>query len=502
MKTKTLCLLTALAVGTTAAAFLQAQAPGTKRKQKGTALQKTARPFVDTGTSEGAELYYKTTVAEQIKLMTPDTIIGSKASDLLTYLGYAGVLTEVELHTLNSADIMAKDPLNILASRFFAPKVTDVQERAPAVPPPPGFGWRKLVRFKTKAGSAAETNGISEMYFLQNTFIPGPADDPYDARKFVSTNNQVILCRSEGQILPSRKATYFLLYGPLVKVVQKEKNGQLVDTNQPDLSSGNFVAAGVLINSLNATFDDDRDPEINGPAKSYFAPAACVECHGGNANRGKTNLLDTDHWFDRVTPTYGVPAGASPWYQTEDFTALAASPFGVLYDGGKDINVQKFKDAFEVLRRINGAIAKQNAFAGGNVASNFQLQAVKKWICLHAADDSHIPPYQRGFGDAPWDANNATHKKALYYFNRYCYRCHSSVRFNVFDRSAVLGNIGEMRERVQMLSETDSANWMPQDRTIPGLSAGPLDPATGQVTPVTVGEIAEFLQILNQLQNE
>jgi hypothetical protein len=118
---------------------------------------------------------------------------------------------------------------------------------------------------------------------------------------------------------------------------------------------------------------------------------------------------------------------------------------------------------------------------------------------LHATDHLHIPPYKRGFGNDIWSETSAVDKKVLYYLNRYCYRCHSSVRYSVFDRAAVKSRIGVISERVKMVNKVDEAEWMPQDRNIPGLSLGPLDPQTGTPTPVTEGELAEFLQLLNQL---
>jgi hypothetical protein len=212
-----------------------------------------------------------------------------------------------------------------------------------------------------------------------------------------------------------------------------------------------------------------------------------VQCHGGIQAQGKCNLLDTDHWFDRVFPDYGV---ADDLYKQEDFVALAQSPFPVLYDGGKDPAVVPFKTAFETIRQLNAEIKSQNERAGGSSALNFQLRAAEKWLQLHQTSVEHMPPYRRGFGDQTWDPNKDTHRKLLYFFNRYCYRCHSSVKFNVFDRQAVRARIPYIHGRV--LTVDDPTTWMPQDRSIPGLQAD------GTAT----GDLKVFLDLLSGLEQE
>ena len=435
---------------------------------------------IDIGAKEAAQKYYKEVVSPQVGFATPDTILLSTVQDLLNFLGYTSV-TPKDLHRLSSKELMALGgPNEILATAFFAPKITDVSENN-NIPPLKGYGWRKLIRFKAKPSSDADHNEIDSLYFLQNIFEPDLNVDPLDPDKHVSLNNQAILVRRlSAAPLPTKQAAYFLTYEPLV----------VVDSHNLPVkgSDGKFVDNGRISFGLAATFDeDDRDPETNSDFKEYFVPAACVQCHGGNSARGKLNFLDTDAWLDRVSPQYGVAAGSSPFYSEEDFTAVAGSPFAVLYDCGKDPMKPEFNAGFDIFRKLNESIRDQNQAVGQGSAVVYQLEAVKKWLDLHAASTDHIPPYKRGFGTQIWGESNQTHRKALYFFSRYCYRCHSSVRYNVFDLANVKARIPDMRERV--VEVTDPLVWMPQDRIIPGLK--PDGTATA--------DLKEFLDLLDQI---
>ena len=56
----------------------------------------------------------------------------------------------------------------------------------------------------------------------------------------------------------------------------------------------------------------------------------------------------------------------------------------------------------------------------------------------------------------------------LYYLDRYCYRCYSSIRYHVFERQEVLKRKGDIEARLTELQ--DATLWMPQDRMFPGLA--------------------------------
>jgi hypothetical protein len=434
------------------------------------------------GSEDAARQYYRKIVAAQMKLEAETTIETSTIKSLLTYFGYPGINAR-DLHQLSSESLMAlSSDGDILATRFSAPKISDVKDK-PVEIPVGGFGWRKLVRLKAKSGSAADGNGLQAVYILQNIFEASVAGDPFDVDKNVSKFNQAIVVRKNGTgpYNDNKHPAYFLTYGRLVKV---DPN----NTGNPIRIDGQFQDDGALIFSLKATFDeDDRDPETNSQPKEYFIPDSCVQCHGGVRTRVKLNYLDTDHWFDRVTPAYGLNDAK---FSQEDFKALGQSFHGVIYDGGKDTTTSKFKGAFRVIQRLNEEIKEQNADVAG--PNNFQLAAVTKWLELHATEAGHIPPFQRGFGTSPvWDPQSDSHKKLIYYLNRYCYRCHSSVRYNVFDRAAVRGRASQIEERVLEINGPDI--WMPQDRIFPGLDQ---TQGVGEAT----GELKEFLDLLQQLQ--
>lgn len=431
------------------------------------------------GSEAAARAYYRDTLSKQTGFESPEIIETTTIKNLLVYFGYSNINAR-DLHGLASDALMALSAQgDILATRFFAPKITDVHDK-PAEVPELGFGWRKLVRLKAKIGSAADANGMQAVYILQNVVVPNVADDPFAADKIVSNFNQAIMIRKKlasGPFTDDQRSAYFLTYGRLVKLDASEK---------PDKSSGEFQDDGLISFNLLATFNEnDRNPETNSAAKFFFVPESCEQCHGAVPSRGKLNFLDTDHWFDRVTPSSGL---ADAKFSQEDFTALSNSPFGVLYDGGKDTTSTKFNAAFDVIRTLNNEIKAQNEDVGGG--NNFQLNAVKKWLDLHASDSQHVPPIKRGFGAKLWDESDEQ-KKLVYYLNRYCYRCHSSIRFNVFDRQAVTARASGIGDRV--LDIGSAVRWMPQDRIFPGLVQ---QDGEGQAT----GDLKEFLDLLNQLQ--
>jgi hypothetical protein len=454
------------------------------------------------GNEQSARKYYRDIAAPQMQFETTETIENSSIRDLLAYFGYPDVDVR-DLHQLSSDQLMALGADgDILATAFFAPKISRVETPPPAIPS--AFGWRKLVRFKAKAGSVADANGMELLYFLQNVFEKSPTSNPLDADRNVSLFNQAIATRKvgSGPYSQSKRALYFFAYGPLVKCDQAGTPATCEGGNVPIKVGGQFQADGAIGFSLNATFDA-RNPETEAAGKDFFyVPRSCEDCHGKSTANGKVNYLDTDHWFDRVNPSFGLADGK---FGKEDFTALrqleALSPprHGILYDGGPDLTTPQFKAAFEVIRRLNVEIKAQNLDAAVNpdiaAAANFPLRAVTKWLELHdpaAADAArHVPPSQRGFGPQPWDPTNERDRTLLYYLDRYCYRCHSSIKYHVFERQEVLKRKGDIEARLTELQ--DATVWMPQDRMFPGLAQ-----AEGVATPT--GDLKQFLDLLEQLQ--
>jgi hypothetical protein len=365
----------------------------------------------------------------------------------LAFLGYKDLIPadfKKNVENLSSAELMAKYPDEIFASAFFAPKITDVSvSDGGAI----NLGWRKLVYLKARPGSAAESKGISSGFLLFNKFQgPGKWDlDPIIARDDKSNESQttqLMLVRAKGSAL--KNSIYFMVYGPL--------------------SSG-----GQLQAFLTASFDA-RDPSI-GPKGKYFVPNACAQCHGAETtpnkydlNKVKLNFLDTDHWFDRVQ------AG-------DDFAFIQQHPYGVLYDGDKVFDIKpedtvstKTQAAFNVLRQINERISQQNELVDEAVAPSFQTRAVRKWTALHASSSTtdfvHKDVFQRSLdGSSAWSNATSPDRELLPLVNRYCYRCHSSVRFSIYDRDTVLRRKAAIKFR---LTTTNTSFAMPQDRVLSG----------------------------------
>jgi hypothetical protein len=363
----------------------------------------------------------------------------------LQYLGYEG-LTPKDLEDMPSTDLMSRFPGDLLSSAFFAPKITDVSKSLKdAVDPNINVGWRKLIRLKARSGSPAQQKGVAAGFLLFNKFQGTdysknpfrPADDVNESKA-----TQLILVRADASAL--KRPVYFFVFGPL------SQNSK-------------------LITFLTATFDA-RAPNIVADNK-YYVPHACAECHGAkifNINddkqyaRLKLNYLDTDHWFDRLN---------------DDFAVVKAMPFGVLYDGEKDETTPKFAAAFDVIRSLNTEIRAQNAKVEPSPAPaipSFQLRAVDKWLQLHASNTSHQDVFARSLPNpagAQWNATTMPDKELLPLLNQYCYRCHSSLKYNIFDRPEVVRRGGSsltdnsIIARLHKTPVTERAR-MPQDRNL------------------------------------
>jgi len=63
-----------------------------------------------------------------------------------------------------------------------------------------------------------------------------------------------------------------------------------------------------------------------------------------------------------------------------------------------------------------------------------------------------------------WTKANPIDAQVLPLLNRYCFRCHSSLRYDVFDKDAVISKKGAMANRLN-LAPTDKFA-MPKDRDI------------------------------------
>lgn len=318
---------------------------------------------------------------------------------VIRYMGHAS--NAARLQDTAPSELMASAPSGtVLSARFFAPKITDVSS---ANAPARQVGWRKLVRLLPTTTSDARANGIDAAFILFNFFAPIEAQDPFLHAD--SVNTQVMLIASQ----PDMSPIYWFDYGPTQQGAQ-------------------------LSFHLDAFFDAGHTPRLTtGPARAsaarpYYVPCGCISCHGGFVPRRTQtastlqwdprapmlNYLDTDHWFDRVA-------------SGEDFAGLAAP---VIFDPG----------GFEVLRSLNQEILAQNRRVALGSA---EQRAAAHWLDLHASNPGHVADLAAralptGPGVASWDAGNADDIAALRLFNRYCFRCHGSVGFDVFDHPTLL----------------------------------------------------------------
>lgn len=97
----------------------------------------------------------------------------------------------------------------------------------------------------------------------------------------------------------------------------------------------------------------------------------------------------------------------------------------------------------------------------------FAALAAEKWLDLHRAGqpdaNRHASAIRRGFvataGDPVWTESNAVDRELLPLLNQYCFRCHSSVRYHVFQKSEVI------RLKQDILSYV-KFTYMPQDRKL------------------------------------
>jgi hypothetical protein len=426
--------------------------------------------YVALGSNAEALLYYEEVLT---KLgLNPNNLSGQalvdtqRLSGMFNYLGYGAlrpqdverlpsrVLERYDLlkyavsnpsafqASLNSANI--QDKSEIIATRYFSPKITDVADVSTGQSLPNSkidFGWRKLVRFEPLPGSKAKANGITAAYLLFNIFQENVPRNKSAFAYNESVNTQLILERDNTPANP----LLFFVYGRL--------------------SEG-----GKLITFLTATFDA-RTPSITGTDK-YFVPHACADCHGGlnggtPTSKLRLNFIDTDHIFDRLL-------------RPDDFVDLIYTPHGALFDVGKlpgedsDMTAPQ-QDAFMSIQFINSYIANQNGDVDDTDPPSFQTLMATRWNDLHKGwgdllagkvvsrsekaglFDRAIQPDKT---KAVWNASDPVDADLLPMLNRYCYRCHSSLRFSVFDRGAVLNN----KDNIDFYL---NSKRMPQDRLLP-----------------------------------
>jgi hypothetical protein len=361
---------------------------------------------ITTGEAGSALDYYK----KEQKLFTGLTLTNAVTplDNIIRFLGYP--ITGQQLETLDSAVLMAptadlsagglglgtndasgarfRDE-DILAARFFAPKIVNISATTPTP------GWRKLVRLRSRPNSPAMRSGIDSAVILFN-FLVAANEKPFTNASF---NTQVMLLAPS---LPDH--LYWLDF----------------DGNQK------------LSLALNASFDAADLKHVGN--HDYFVPDGCNACHGSPANTKPpmVNYLDTDHWFDRIE---------------DDFLPLKESGTALVFDAKTNDPMQPaFAFAFDVIRQFNEEALRQNNLVHSD---SFEAEAARTWLRLHANSDAHVPPIGRALsinGTQSWQDSEA---EGLSKLNRYCFRCHGSVYFSVYDRAKVIALAGDIQARLK-----------------------------------------------------
>lgn len=407
---------------------------------------------VSHGSADLAKSYYRS-VANEIGFSTPDKVLQTTLDDVAAYLGYAGI-TGADLQNLPSDVLMDPDRLlapcatpsaacantlrnrdavlasvgatplrsdDILASRFFAPKIVNINLPEPTRP----LGWRKLIRLRARPGSSAQAHQIASGIILFN-FFTNPGTLPFGPGA-ESVNTQVMLITSTSSVPApnnSGPATlYWLDYGPL-------------------------LTGGTVSLALNASFDANALPASSNGVQPYFVPAGCVACHGESGRRSMVNYLDTDHWFDRLD---------------NDFQALKSSGLPLLVDAQtNDDSSAAYKLAFDVIHHFN---EEADAEARKAQPKHDETLAAQKWLELHTSSYTHFSPIQRVIGDDPkWSNDDPNDVKLLTTLNQYCFRCHGSVRFSVFNKQGVRLRRPLIQQSIRAGAPTDVE--MPTDRPL------------------------------------
>src|SRR6266404_5652601 len=108
--------------------------------------------------SPAEAILYAQHISDELGIKVDDNL-----DSVLKFCGY-GELTGRDAEITPSDQLMKRFPGDVVAARFFAPKIIDVSDvGAPAGKKP--LGWRKVVRLRVRANSLAAAKGIAAMFF-------------------------------------------------------------------------------------------------------------------------------------------------------------------------------------------------------------------------------------------------------------------------------------------------------------------------------------------------
>lgn len=316
---------------------------------------------------------------------------------------------------------------DILVSRFFAPKIVNFKD----APEARKSGWRRLVRMKSRPGSQAQKHFVESAWILFNHFTGPSVHSP-----FGGTN--VPLLAKNGSV------------NTQVALLTQCKAGQTA-CQSAGLNSIYWMDFGAsdkgykLSYQLDAFFDAGSLPG----SAPYFVPNGCDTCHGSLRGQAVLNHLDTDHWLDRLADG--------------DFPALnkPEAP-AVLFDAGKDVKSARYAAAFDVLRQLNQEVADMQKRVN---PKGFHLAAANRWLEIHKTSVAPEPDLiKRSFTffntghplkkdrkptAAPLNwTSSAEDKELLGLMNKYCYRCHGAVRYDVFSKDMVADQSSPILDRL------------------------------------------------------
>ena len=462
-----------------------------KRAQESMNELRRSRLLIRAGREQEALDYYNRISSEE---ELGFDFLRSNMDSLLFYMGYAklsgskfsGLLAE-DLEDLDSFDLMPSDDDGfqrlkdqvgdkegfeelltledflsdrVLVARFFAPKIATYFDPEDEFSPIDSDeiipGWRKLVRLKPRTDSLAESAGVKHIYILFNFKKADPNVNPFGDNE--SGNNQVIIVPLDQD---AKDSAYFAVY-------QSKSLGYPI---------GTFLAADFDLPGHAGSPDETPGAEDG----KYFVPRSCAECHGhsksfgalrgepvdaegnkveefvdeegnvvrqfsqGNFRFAKPNYLDTDQWYD---------------WLNYDYRGVAGSLNDVLFDGSKDHGSAKYAQAFEVIRKINTDIG-QETLAAEQIRGekSYQSLAVEKWVELHTENILPVPYSNRSIGNESWDSSNVDEMRLLRLLNNHCFRCHSSLLYNVFDKETVGGKNAFIK--ANLASQVNDADGVP-----------------------------------------
>jgi hypothetical protein len=362
--------------------------------------------------------------------------------DVAAYLGYAAKppaqpLTAKE-DLQDASPLALMDPValgkrlgglqlsagDVLVARFFAPKISDVSQ-----PSVKQAGWRKLVRLRAQPASVATAHGIEYGIILFNFFAPIDQPDPFTGND--SVNTQTILVGAD-----SGKSLYWIDFG-------KTSEGAKLSHELDAFFDAGHIPASVAVQ--------------NGGKAAYFVPCACISCHGGlrldftiappapdnHFSSVLLDYLDTDHWQDRIA-------------KGDDFEGLKAP---VLFDPG----------TFGVILLLNREIQRQNV---ASQPDSVLRRASEQWITGHLQQGAAAQPLfdralQLSANSHVWNASDPIDAELLPELNRFCFRCHGSVRFDVLDKDMVLALKSKMNAALYPRDQiADPRAAMPPDRNL------------------------------------